>query len=401
MNIALVVHDLHEHGGHSLYTRILADQLSTRHDVSIFANYCERPNNARWNFQPVRAWRINSLSCVKTFPIGMLSQARALERFQIRHMQGYCGGRPNVVTAHRCMAAYLRSLRSISFRHRLSLRLMLAAESRFYRNYDGAVIAISGQIANELQEYYGLRGSIKVIPHGVDVKRFNGANREFHRAAMRKHIGAKDDQTVALYVGDLTKAHSHLKELARATPEVQLVIVTATKSYHWNAPNVRIFPLTTQIERYYAAADSFVFPSLNDPFGMVVLEAMASGLPVFSSDRAGAAELIQSGKDGFVFTLDEWVEATATRLRNRDSLRDVGCAAEKTASRHDWPTVVREVEQLYSKVSGCVADNASANTNATDTNVRQAVAPSVVRGNEMSMKGGVLDFDDPAKQVEA
>lgn len=352
MNIALVVHDLHEHGGHSLYTRILADELSTRHDVSIFANYCERPSDARWNFQRVPAWRVNSLSCVKTFPIGMRSQARNLERFQIRHMQGYCGGRPNVVTAHRCMAAYLKSLRSIAPRHRLSLRLMLAAESRFYRNYDGAVIAISGQIANELQEHYGVRGLIKVIPHGVDIKRFNGANRGLYRAAMRKRIGVMEDETVALYVGDLTKAHTHLKELARTTPEVQLVIVTATKSYHWNAPNVRIFPLTRQIERYYAAADSFVFPSLNDPFGMVVLEAMASGLTVFTSDRAGAAELIQSGKDGFVFPLDEWVDATATALRNRDSHRAVGCEAEKTALRHDWPTVVSAVEHLYGEVAG-------------------------------------------------
>jgi glycosyltransferase involved in cell wall biosynthesis len=161
-----------------------------------------------------------------------------------------------------------------------------------------------------------------------------------------------EDETVALYVGDLTKAHTHLKELARATPEVQLVIVTATKSYHWNAPNVRIFPLTKQIERYYAAADSFVFPSLNDPFGMVVLEAMASGLTVFTSDRAGAAELIQSGKDGFVFPLDEWVDATATALRNRDSHRAVGCEAEKTALRHDWPTVVRAVEHLYGEIAG-------------------------------------------------
>ena len=351
MKVALVVHDLHEYGGHSLYTRILADQLSTRHEVSVFANYCERPDDSRWNFQRVRAWRINSWSCVRTFPIGMYSQARTLERFKIRHTQGYCGGRPNVVTAHRCMAAYLKSLRVVSLRHRVSLRSMLAAESRFYRNFDGTIIAVSRQIANELQEYYGVRVPIEIIPHGVDVQRFRSGNRRDYGAAMRQQMGIGEDETVALYIGDLTKAHTHLKELARATPEIQLVIVSASSSYHWSAPNVRIFPLTRQIERYYAAADSFVFPSLNDPFGLVVLEAMASGLTVFSSDRAGAAELIESGKDGFVFTLDEWVEATAAALRNPDSLRAIGYAAEKTARRHDWSTVVRKVEQVYFKVA--------------------------------------------------
>lgn len=350
LKIALVVHDLHEHGGHSLYTRILADQLSTRHDVSVFANYCERPNDARWDFQKVSAWRINSLSCVKTFPIGMNSQASALEQFQIRHMQGYCGGRPNVVTAHRCMAAYLESLRSVSLPHRLSLRVMLAAESRFYRNYDGAVMAVSRQIANELREHYGVRGPIHVIPHGVDSGRFNRANRNSYRAAMRQQMGIKEEDHVALYVGDLTKAHTHLKEFAKAAPAVQLAIVSPSKSYQWTAPNVHIFPLTKRIEQYYSAADLFVFPSLNDPFGMVVLEAMASGLPVFSSDRAGAAELITSGKDGFVIPLDDWVETTTARLRDRDSLLTVGCEAEQTAHRHDWPAVVRKVEHVYAEV---------------------------------------------------
>jgi glycosyltransferase involved in cell wall biosynthesis len=76
------------------------------------------------------------------------------------------------------------------------------------------------------------------------------------------------------------------------------------------SPTERKDSYIRQIERYYAAADAFVFPSVNDSFGLVVLESMASGLPVFSSDQAGAAELIDSGRDGFVLPLKEWVEAT-------------------------------------------------------------------------------------------
>jgi glycosyltransferase involved in cell wall biosynthesis len=80
---------------------------------------------------------------------------------------------------------------------------------------------------------------------------------------------------------------------------------------------------------------------------MVVLEAMASGLPVFSSDCAGAAELIDSGKDGYVLPLADWVEATLAGLRDRDSLRAIGREAEKTAQKQNWSEVVRRVEQLY------------------------------------------------------
>ena len=45
--------------------------------------------------------------------------------------------------------------------------MMAAAEARFFRRYDGRVIAISQKIGRELQEFYGVRGQISVIPHGV------------------------------------------------------------------------------------------------------------------------------------------------------------------------------------------------------------------------------------------
>jgi glycosyltransferase involved in cell wall biosynthesis len=224
MKIALVVHDLHEYGGHSLYTRILADELSNNNDVTVFANRCERLPDARWGFQPVRAWRVNALASVQTFPLGLSAHAAQLRDFEIRHMQGFCGGKPNMVTAHICVAAYLDSLHSISLRNRASLRLMAAAESPFYRHYEGRVIAISRKIADELRDFYHFRGEVQVIPHGVDTSRFNTTNRKAHRSSTRAELGFSEEQSVVLYVGDLTKAHTHLKALAAAAPEVDFII---------------------------------------------------------------------------------------------------------------------------------------------------------------------------------
>jgi glycosyltransferase involved in cell wall biosynthesis len=351
MKIGLVVHDLHDHGGHSLYAKVLADELSLHHEVTVFANRCERAVSAGWSFQPVRAWRVNALATVQTFPLGIKVHQASLDGFDIRHMQGYCGGQPNVVTAHICVAAYLDSLRSISARNRASLRLMAAAESGFYRRYEGHVIAISQKIARELRDFYQVRGEISVIPHGVDAARFAGLDREQRGSSARTELGISSEATVALYVGDLTKAHTHLKALAEAAPEVQFIIVSRSAQYRWSMPNVRFLAPTPELERYYAAADALVFPTTYDAFGMVVLEAMASALPVFTSDCAGAAELIDHGRDGFVFSLDDWAEATAAGLGDLDSLRTVGCEAEKTAGRHDWSTVVRQVEELYGTIA--------------------------------------------------
>jgi UDP-glucose:(heptosyl)LPS alpha-1,3-glucosyltransferase len=347
LKIALIVHDLHDHGGHSLYTKILADELSRHHEVAVFANRCERPADARWQSHHVRAWRGSALAAVQTFPLGLRSYANVLADYEVRHAQGYCGGKPNVVTAHICVAAYLDSLRDVSLRHRLSLQLMAAAESRFYRRHRGRVIAISQKIARELQERYGEREPITLIPHGVDIERFNVGNRERNREVVRQQLGIEEDDTLALYVGDLTKAHAYLKELAAAARKVQFVIITPSRAYHWKSANVRILPPISGIERYYAAADAFVFPTTYDAFGMVLLEAMASGLPVFSSDCAGAAELIRSGQDGFVAPLNEWVEVTRTGLRDQERLRQIGDAAQQSVSLRDWPTVVRRVEQVY------------------------------------------------------
>jgi UDP-glucose:(heptosyl)LPS alpha-1,3-glucosyltransferase len=349
MKIALIVHDLRDYGGHSRYTKVLANELSERHEVTVFANTAERPENARWQSQHVSAWRRNALAGVQTFPWGIRTMASKLANFDIRHMQGYCGGAPNVVTAHICVAAYLESLQSIRIRNRVSLRLMAAAEGRFYRRYHGRVIAISEKISRELREYYQFRGAITVIPHGVDAGRFNKPQSEQDRLATRAELGISDRQTTALYVGDLIKAHVHLKALTESTPQVQFIIVSGSTLYRWDAPNVRFVSSTTRPERYYAAADAFVFPTSYDAFGMVLLEAMASGLPVFTSDCAGAAELITHGDDGYVLRLDEWVAGTREALLNAE-LGSIGRKAKQTASQHDWVRVARSVEQTYRDV---------------------------------------------------
>jgi UDP-glucose:(heptosyl)LPS alpha-1,3-glucosyltransferase len=351
MNIALVAHDLHEHGGHSLYTRRLADALSRQNEVTVFANRCERSIDDSWKFTQVPAWRRSALATVATFPLGLRAHARELDQFAIRHAQGFCGGNPNVVTAHICVAAYLESLQHASLRTRLSLRLMAAAEKRFYRRYMGRVIAVSQKVGDELRKFYGYRGHISVIHHGVEAASIDRTVRAADRVAVRYQLSIELNDPVALYVGDLTKAHSYLKRLASELPQVTFVIVTKSTRYHWESQNVKIVPATKQITRYYAAADAFVFPTTYDAFGMVVLEAMAAGLPVFTSDCAGAAELVTHAEDGFVFALNEWVKRTADAFREGEMFSRVGVAARETAQRHDWNSVVAKVERVYFEVA--------------------------------------------------
>lgn len=347
MKIAFVVHDFHENVGHSRYVMELTKHFCAAHEVHIFANTFLSACALDVHFHYVPAWRVRALTSVYTFPLGLRTLDAALASLDIRHMQGYCGGQPNVVTAHICVASYLASLQSISWRTRLSLELMAFREAQFYRKYGGSIIAISQKVARELKECYQVRGPIYVIPHGVDTNRFNSMHRERFRSMVRTQIGIPEDQTVALYVGDLTKAHTHLKALAEAAPEIQILVVSRSQQYRWSKHNVRFLPPTDHIERYYAAADAFIFPTAYDAFGMVLLEALAAGLPVFSSDCAGAAEVISPGVDGFVSSLKNWVETTREGLRNQILLKAIGRAAEQSAKRYSWSVVARAVEQVY------------------------------------------------------
>lgn len=94
-----------------------------------------------------------------------------------------------------------------------------------------------------------------------------------------------------------------------------------------------------QIGQAYADADIFCLPSVHEGFGMVVLEAMASGLPVVVSDQAGAADAVTHGEDGFVFpvndeeALTEHLNALIGDPRLR---REMGAAARKTARSGKW-----------------------------------------------------------------
>jgi glycosyltransferase involved in cell wall biosynthesis len=95
----------------------------------------------------------------------------------------------------------------------------------------------------------------------------------------------------------------------------------------------------------YAEADVLVFPTLSDGFGMVVTEALSRGLPVITTDQAGAADLIEHGKNGLVVPAGN-ARALADALRwcldNRSKLADMRFAALATARRRQWSDYRRD-----------------------------------------------------------
>jgi glycosyltransferase involved in cell wall biosynthesis len=97
-------------------------------------------------------------------------------------------------------------------------------------------------------------------------------------------------------------------------------------------------PRTALFERY-RSADVLVFPSLCDGFGMVVTEAFAQGLPVITTTRAGAADLVRHGENGLIIPAGDvtaLTEALEWCLTHRTELKAMRGAALETAARWQW-----------------------------------------------------------------
>ena len=117
--------------------------------------------------------------------------------------------------------------------------------------------------------------------------------------------------------------------------------------------SVTFVPATLEIQKFYGAADIFVFPTLYDPFANVHLEALASGLPVITTACAGGSEVIEEGGNGFVIP----APADTGRLcecifklldpatRERASGEAVKSVRDFTIERN-----TREVAELYEEV---------------------------------------------------
>ena len=210
-------------------------------------------------------------------------------------------------------------LKGASALERLRLRLspynryMQRVEKRLFRSpWLQAVICNSKMVRDEIHERFGLpEEKLPVIYNAVDSEAFSPELRK-HRSAVRKALRISDEATVFLLVGSgyarkgVARA---IEAFARLSGDCHLIVVgrdKALRAYKRLARRDdvrgRVMLLGPQDEPkpFYGAADVFVLPTLYDPCPNAALEAMACGLPVITSTKCGAAELVLEHNAGFV-----------------------------------------------------------------------------------------------------
>jgi glycosyltransferase involved in cell wall biosynthesis len=236
-------------------------------------------------------------------------------------------------------------------------------ERRAYINPRTTLIGYSRKTAQELSRFYNRRDRIPVLYLGLDHSVFNPETRAALRQAARSALELPEDQFAVILVGNdwrnkgvlaLLEALEQLREL----PIKLFVVSREDPSACWGfvkekrlENRVRFLAPRKDIEFYYAAADAYAGPSLQDSYGIPPAEAMACGLPVIVSASAGVAEIITHGVDGLI--LDDPTDSKALATMIRHLYRDeafrsrLGQRAMETARQYTWERNGLELAAIF------------------------------------------------------
>jgi glycosyltransferase involved in cell wall biosynthesis len=221
------------------------------------------------------------------------------------------------------------------------------------------LVAVSEGIRQELIDIGVDSHKIRVILNGVDVDEFAPESRD------RCQFELPENVTLALFAGDIRTNRKNLDTVLRGlvdVPDLHLAVVgNAERSPYPQLTNqlglsdrVHFMGYRRDIAEIMKAVDFFVFPSRYEPFGMVVSEAMATGLPVITTAISGVAEIV-TPEAGIVLSDSEDVTALAqalTKLAGDRPLRqEMGKTARAIAEQHSWKSKAKIYVDLFEKVN--------------------------------------------------
>ncbi|MFC6296349.1 glycosyltransferase [Pseudomonas sp. CCM 7893] len=227
---------------------------------------------------------------------------------------------------------------------------------RWFHNRSTLTLVPSASQRIELERRHFER--LGMLARGVDSQLFHPAKRDNE---LREEWGLGNDDIAVLHVGRLAQ-EKNLGVLKRCFDSLQatypqrhlkLIIVGdgPQRVTLEKALPEAVFCGTQrgeELARHYASGDVFLFPSLTETFGNVVLEAMASGLGVVAYDQAAATQHIRHGYNGVLAMPgdeDAFCEAANWLLAEREHLRRVRLNARQHASRQGWPAIIEQFER--------------------------------------------------------
>lgn len=230
---------------------------------------------------------------------------------------------------------------------------------QYFRKIDG-MIAVSEVARDSVSKYFP--GEYRIIPNGIDTQRFNP---DVKPMEVLEQFSPK-----ILFVGRF-EPRKGLKYLLQAFPSViknfptaKLIVVGRgfLERYYRRYVEEHIkehvifcgHVSPDDLPRYYASCDVYCSPATGaESFGIVLLEAMATGKPIVASDIPGYKKVMTEGEEGLFFRVcnhESLAEKINILLRDQKRMQMMGQKGQKTARTYDWRTVTKQVEQFYKEL---------------------------------------------------
>lgn len=370
MNIAFIARRYDKVGGTEIDLYHLTELLACfGHDITIYCQQVRIP--------PVPGITIKK---IPTFRFGRLFEMLSLAWFgpKLAYRGGHdiiigftrvlkqdlvrCGGGTHKLFVKKMRSTeggFKRLLRSISPYH----NAFIAVEKIQFQRGCKKILAISQVVKHEIMSVYHVpEEKIEVIYDGIDTKRFSPENRERYFHEIRDKYAIPHDAFVVLFLGSGYK-RKNLSTLLKALPQVDcdklycLVVGKdrhvesyAARARHYGMGDRVIFAgVQKNAEKFYGAADIFVIPSLQEAFGNVVLEAMASGIPAITTSLSGASEVMAGDLENFILKDPFDAQGLAkliTRLSDKSVREELAKKVREIAGAYTLEANARAIEAL-------------------------------------------------------
>lgn len=372
MRVALSFPGFHRRGGAERVSLEAAKHLAGRgHDVHVFADYVDPGLAGAVTVHHVgavgRPWFL-------TAPTFHARCSAVLDPGEFDAVGAFGAPSPvgGVYWAQSVHPAWLRHSRQ--FRSAWSARrwkqrvnpahpILVGLERRHFRpGRHARFLALTDAVRSDLETFHGVPPEhVDVLPVGFDPAEFNVANARADRDEARRRLGFTDDERVVLFAANELERKGFaplLRAVARLDPSVHLMVVgrVSLDGYrsliHELGMDARVHETGPRADMaaWYGAADVFALPSQYEAWGLVVVEAMACGVPALTTARAGAAVTIDPGRTG---TLVEHPDDAREIADGLASLLDGWTAAPHdiadSVAGYGWDRILGAYEETLSR----------------------------------------------------